>query len=165
MPTIKLAAIPVEEYVPVRFTIAESKHAELLDYLAYFNEVHGSDVDLKALLPHLVVAFPRRGSRLCTLAGEPVSRNQRDGAKSRETLTTGTNSKLLTTPYPGMRFSAIVARGPVACCLRSRFAAILCETSRQRAVSKCIERRVPATSWWESPGPGATSRCPSAASS
>ncbi len=57
MPTIKLPPIPVEEMIPVRFAMPGSKHAELLDYLAYFNESHRSEVDLKALLPHLVAAY------------------------------------------------------------------------------------------------------------
>lgn len=57
MSTIKLSAILVEDSIPVRFSMPASKHAELLDYLAYFNESHKSDTDLKALLPHLVAAF------------------------------------------------------------------------------------------------------------
>jgi hypothetical protein len=57
MQTIKLSPIPVEEFVPVRFAMPGNKHVELLDYLAYFNESHRSDVDLKALLPHLLTAF------------------------------------------------------------------------------------------------------------
>ena len=43
--------------LPVRFSMLESKHAELLEYLAFFNETHRSDTNLKALLPHLVAAF------------------------------------------------------------------------------------------------------------
>ena len=57
MPTIKLPKIPTEELVSVRFSLLESKHADLLEYLAFFNETHQSDVDLKAMLPHLVSAF------------------------------------------------------------------------------------------------------------
>jgi hypothetical protein len=57
VPTIKLPPIPIEDMIPVRFAMPGSKHAELMDYLAYFNESHRSDVDLKALLPHLVAAY------------------------------------------------------------------------------------------------------------
>jgi hypothetical protein len=57
MASIKLPKIPTEGTVPVRFSILESKHAELLDYLAFFNEMHHSDTDLKTLMPHLVAAF------------------------------------------------------------------------------------------------------------
>ena len=57
MNTIKLSAILTEDFVPVRFKIPSGRHAELLDYLSFFNEVHGSAVDLHALLPHLVAAF------------------------------------------------------------------------------------------------------------
>lgn len=57
MASIKLPKIPTEATVPVRFSMLESKHAELLDYLAFFNETHHSATDLKALLPHLVAAF------------------------------------------------------------------------------------------------------------
>lgn len=57
MASIKLPKIPTEGTVPVRFSMLESKNVELLDYLAFFNETHRSDVDLKALMPHLVAAF------------------------------------------------------------------------------------------------------------
>ncbi len=57
MASIKLPKIPTEEPIPVRFAMLGSKHAELLDYLAFFNDTHRSDVELKALLPHLVAAF------------------------------------------------------------------------------------------------------------
>lgn len=57
MPTIRLARIPTEEMIPVRFTLARGRHAELIDYLTFFNETHGSHVDLKRLLPHLITAF------------------------------------------------------------------------------------------------------------
>jgi hypothetical protein len=88
VPTIKLPPIPIEEMIPVRFTMPGSKHAELLDYLAYFNESHHSEVDLKALLPHLVAAyladdrsFARwRGARSAATrpaATEPASKRRR----------------------------------------------------------------------------------------
>lgn len=57
MTTIKLPRLPTEEQISVRFKMPAGKHAELLDYLVFFNEVHGSDADLHALLPHLVAAF------------------------------------------------------------------------------------------------------------
>jgi hypothetical protein len=57
VPTIKLPKIPAEDSVSVRFSLLESKHADLVDYLAFFNETHRSDVDLKVMLPHLVSAF------------------------------------------------------------------------------------------------------------
>lgn len=41
----------------MRFSMLESKHAELLDYLAFFNETHRSDADLKTFMPHLVATF------------------------------------------------------------------------------------------------------------
>lgn len=57
MASIKLPKIPTEGIVPVRFSMLESKHTELVDYLAFFNETHRCDADLKALMPHLVAAF------------------------------------------------------------------------------------------------------------
>jgi hypothetical protein len=57
MRSIKLPKILTDETVPVRFSMLESKHAELVDYLAFFNETHRSNADLKALMPHLVAAF------------------------------------------------------------------------------------------------------------
>lgn len=57
MASIKLPKILTEGTVPVRFSMLETKHAELLDYLAFFNETHNCDADLKVLMPHLVATF------------------------------------------------------------------------------------------------------------
>jgi hypothetical protein len=82
MSTIKLPRIPIEEFVAVRFTMPGDKHTELLDYLTYFNESHQSEVDLKALLPHLVTVFMAedrafvrwRAARAATQAGTVLTK-------------------------------------------------------------------------------------------
>jgi hypothetical protein len=84
MPAIKLPKIPTEETVPVRFSMLESKHAELLDYLAFFNEAHRSDADLKALLPHLVAAFIADDRAFARWRVERCSKTQATPAQARE---------------------------------------------------------------------------------
>jgi hypothetical protein len=84
MPAIKLPKIPTEETVPVRFSMLESKHAELLDYLAFFNETHLSDADLKALLPHLVAAFIADDRAFARWRAERRSKTQATPAQARE---------------------------------------------------------------------------------
>jgi hypothetical protein len=88
VPTIKLPPIPVEEMIPVRFTMPGSKHAELLEYLAYFNESHRSEVDLKALLPHLVAAYladDRSFARWRNARSAPSERAPTEPAPSKRT--------------------------------------------------------------------------------
>ncbi len=84
MPTIRLPKIPTEETIPVRFAMLGSKHAELLDYLVFFNETHHSDVDLKALLPHLVAAFIADDRAFARWRVERRSKTQEVPAQARE---------------------------------------------------------------------------------
>lgn len=84
MPTIRLPKIPIEETIPVRFAMLGSKHAELLDYLLFFNETHRSDVDLKALLPHLVAAFIAEDRAFSRWRAERRSRTRETHAQARE---------------------------------------------------------------------------------
>lgn len=78
MASIKLSKIPTDDIVHVRFTMFESKHAELIDYLAFFNENHHSDVDQKTLLSHLVSTFIAEDRAFCRWRTERLSKKRLD---------------------------------------------------------------------------------------